>query len=280
MKSIQDLLDGYINNNTHLSRGSIVAYERMARKYGDMDLTKAKYNDIMEVVRREKNPNSQAAVLNIAILLTQDRKELHTRLQREREPLKERIEARRKGQLERDNDDLPSYDDIVAIMNEMTGLDYIINFLLINYALRNMDFMLQNFLLKQDVPDDKGNYIHYNKKLKCVSLFISSYKTSASYGTKIINICDTKYINEFRGLVLNDGEYLISTQQRKKPSASYLSDILLNRSVSGLGEGRIMKIVTKHLLEKYDYKKLQEISASRGTSLAVILSSYNLMNNK
>lgn len=274
-----DLLDGYINNNKHLSRGTITVYERMAKKYGDMDLTKATFNDIMSIVKKEKNPNSQAAVLNIAILLTKDRTQLYNRLQSERDPIKEQIDSRRKKQLYIDNLDLPDYSDIIALINEMTGITYLINYMLINFAFRNTDLKLKNITLKKDIPNDRENYIYYNSKLKNITLFISSYKTYNSYGKKILTINDTKFINEFRNLALKDGDYLLTTLLGDNPSDSYLSDLIQSHSVSGLGETRMFKLLTRELLKNHDYKKLEQVSASRGTSLAVILSSYNMMNN-
>lgn len=280
MKSVLDLLDGYITNNPTLSRGTIAIYERLAKKYDDIDLTKATYQDIMQIVKRETNPNTQAAVLNLAIILTKTRYELHNRLQKEREPLNNEIDSRRKKKLKEDNEDLPNYDDLVDVLQSMTGTDYLINYMLINYAFRNSDFMLKNINLKKDIPEDKENYVYYNKKLRCISLLISNYKTSKSYGKKVISINDPKFLKIFKDLNLQDGDYLLTTNKGSKPSISYLADIVQRKSISGLGEGRIFKIIVKDLLSKHKYKKLEEVSASRGTSLAVILSSYNMMNNE
>ena len=65
MKQNEILLDGYLNNNPQLSQGSIVSYERMTKKYDELDLAKAKFNEIMEIVKKEVNPNTKSATLNV-----------------------------------------------------------------------------------------------------------------------------------------------------------------------------------------------------------------------
>mgnify|MGYP003666948962 FL=1 len=64
MKQNEILLDSYLNNNTELSVGSIASYERMVKKYDEVDLTKAKFSQIMEIVNKDDNPNSKASTLN------------------------------------------------------------------------------------------------------------------------------------------------------------------------------------------------------------------------
>ena len=280
MKQNEILLDSYLNNNTELSVGSIASYERMVKKYDQVDLTKAKFSQIMEVVNKDDNPNSKASTLNIAILLTKNRIELHTRLQKEREIIKNEIDARRKTLLKSCNESLPSYDDVIEKMNEMRELNYLVNYILINYALRNSDFMLEVITIKSQIPTDKQNYIYYNRKEKNITLLISSYKTFKSYGQKTITITDEKFIKIFKELNLKDGDYLISTKKGGKPSLSYLSDMIRSMTAFGLREGAFFKVVLKNLLHQHKYKELEAISLTRGTSLAVILTSYNLLNSE
>jgi hypothetical protein len=238
MKQNEILLDGYLNNNPQLSQGSIVSYERMTKKYDELDLAKAKFNEIMEIVKKEVNPNTKSATLNLAILLTKSRMELNNRLQKERESIKMEIDSRRKTLL-----------------------------------------LLQVVTLKKDIPTDQQNYIYYNRKEKNITLLISSYKTFKNYGQKTITITDEKFIKIFKQLNYKDGDYLLSLKKGERPSVSYLGDIIKSMTAFGLREGSFFKIVLKHLLEEHKYQELEAISLTRGTSLAVILTSYNLLNN-
>ena len=279
MKQNEILLDGYLNNNPQLSKGSIVSYERMTKKYDELDLAKAKFNEIMEIVKKEVNPNTKSATLNLAILLTKSRMELNNRLQKERESIKIEIDLRRKTLLKASNEILPSYSEVLESINQMTGLNYLVNYMLINYAFRNLDLQLQVVTLKKDIPTDKLNYIYYNRKEKNITLLISSYKTFKNYGQKTITITDEKFIKIFKQLNYKDGDYLISLKKGERPSVSYLADMIRNMTAFGLREGSFFKVVLKHLLEEHKYQELEAISLTRGTSLAVILTSYNLLNN-
>ena len=279
MKQNEILLDGYLNNNPQLSQGSIVSYERMTKKYDELDLAKAKFNEIMEIVKKEVNPNTKSATLNLAILLTKSRMELNNRLQKERESIKMEIDSRRKTLLKASNEILPSYGEVLESINQMTGLNYLVNYMLINYAFRNLDLLLQVVTLKKDIPTDQQNYIYYNRKEKNITLLISSYKTFKNYGQKTITITDEKFIKIFKQLNYKDGDYLLSLKKGERPSVSYLGDIIKSMTAFGLREGSFFKIVLKHLLEEHKYQELESISLTRGTSLAVILTSYNLLNN-
>ena len=279
MKQNEILLDGYLNNNPQLSQGSIVSYERMTKKNDELDLAKAKFNEIMEIVKKEVNPNTKSATLNLAILLTKSRMELNNRSQKERESIKMEIDSRRKTLLKASNDILPSYGEVLESINQMTGLNYLINYMLINYAFRNLDLLLQVVTLKKDIPTDQQNYIYYNRKEKNITLLISSYKTFKNYGQKTITITDEKFIKIFKQLNYKDGDYLLSLKKGERPSVSYLADIIKSMTVFGLREGSFFKVVLKHLLEEHKYQELVSISLTRGTSLAVILTSYNLLNN-
>ena len=279
MKQNEILLDGYLNNNPQLSQGSIVSYERMTKKYDELDLAKAKFNEIMEIVKKEVNPNTKSATLNLAILLTKSRMELNNRSQKERESIKMEIDSRRKTLLKASNDILPSYGEVLESINQMTGLNYLINYMLINYAFRNLDLLLQVVTLKKDIPTDQQNYIYYNRKEKNITLLISSYKTFKNYGQKTITITDEKFIKIFKQLNYKDGDYLLSLKKGERPSVSYLADIIKSMTVFGLREGSFFKVVLKHLLEEHKYQELESISLTRGTSLAVILTSYSLLNN-
>jgi len=56
------------------------------------------------------------------------------------------------------------------------------------------------------------------------------------------------------------------------------NDKILKLTIDRLGQNRLVKIVVKDLLNKKDFEKLDSISKDRGTSLEVLLKSYNLHN--
>ena len=155
-------------------------------------------------------------------------------------------------------------------------MKYIINYLFINYGFRNKDI---NLKYVDKLPEDKPeNYmVEVNKGVK---LSINDYKTDKQYGEKVFFIRDSKFMKELRKLKLKDGDYLISSPSGKKYSISNFNDIILKYSIDQLGETNIFKILMKDLIDKKDYKRIEELSVSRGTSLQTLIRSYNVYNNK
>ena len=110
------------------------------------------------------------------------------------------------------NDTLPSYETIKDKLNNMNGIMYIINYLIFNIGLRNKDINLK-FLNTLPSEEDE-NYIQL--KNNKVILTITDYKTDKKYGTKKINIDDTRFINELKNLNLVNNEYIISKKDNSK----------------------------------------------------------------
>ena len=110
-------------------------------------------------------------------------------------------------------------------------------------------------------------------------MVINEYKTNKSFGTKVYFIRDKDFMKKWKKVELKDGDYILNNNNSKY-SQSRFNEIVKKLSIDNLGETNIFKIVVKDLLEKKDYKKIEELSASRGTSLDTIMRSYNLENNK
>ena len=54
------------------------------------------------------------------------------------------------------------------------------------------------------------------------------------------------------------------------------NDRILKLTIGRLGQNRLVKIVVKDLLNHKSFEKLDQLSKDRGTSLEVLLKSYNL----
>ena len=66
----------------------------------------------------------------------------------------------------------------------------------------------------------------------------------------------------------------------EKYSISSFNEIVKKNTIDKLGETNIFKIVIRDLLEKKDFKSIEELSSSRGTSMDTIMRNYNLNNNE
>jgi len=222
------------------------------------------------------NPNTIQLYLNLIILVRRHNDKETNQLIAFRNTLKEKIINERKGNMKEMNDTLPTYETIKDKLNNMNGIMYIINYLIFNIGLRNKDI---NLKFVNTLPDKlEENYIQL--KNNKVILTITDYKTDKKYGTKKINIDDTRFINEFKNLNLVNEEYIISKKDNSKiNNISTWNEKLIKLSIDKLGQ-KLVKINIKKLLDESNFKEIETIGKNRGTSLSVLLTSYNLMHNK
>ena len=221
------------------------------------------------------NPNTLQLYLNMIILVRRYKDEDTEKLIKFRNSLRDEIIENRKKNLDDLDDKLPKVDYIMNELNNLTGIRFILNYLIINHALRNKDLNLQ---FVKTLPKDKvDNYIL--NKGKHILLDINDYKTEEKYGNKQIKITNEKFINEFKSLGLKNEDHLLSKKDKSKiTNISTFNDKVLNLTIDKLGQNKLVKIVIKDLLNKKNFQKLEQLSVDRGTSLSVLLKSYNLHN--
>jgi len=133
----------------------------------------------------------------------------------------------------------------------------------------------------QSLPEDKNeNYILLKSKNKVI-LLITDYKTEKKHGDKEIIINDSKFIKELKSLDLKNGDYLIPMKNGDKiKNITTFNDKILRMTIDNLGQNKLVKIVIKELLNNKSYDKLEDLSKHRGTSMSVLLKSYNLHNGE
>jgi len=278
MPTASELIEEYISANPDLSEASKVSYRREAGKYGKLDMDISTVKEIKSVVQKSVTANSKATTLNIAILLTKQRPKIFEKLTDYRDELRDEIAAARKQKMVSLNEDLPSYDSLVEKLDKQSGLSYLVNYLLINNALRNADMELYYSKTKNPTDEDK-NYIYKNQKTGEIILIINKYKTAGTYGKKTIIINNKRLAEEVSKLNLSAGDPLFQLDG-KPASTKTVTQRIRRMSVDKLSEGEIAKIVVKHLIDTKNFKELKRISLSRGTSVDTLLSSYNIYDDK
>ena len=221
------------------------------------------------------NPNTLQLYLNMIILVRRFKDEDTDKLIKLRNSLRDEIIESRKKNLDELDDKLPKVDYIMNELNNLTGIRYVLNYLIINHALRNKDLNLQ---FVKTLPKNKTDNYILNKG-KHILLDINDYKTEEKYGNKQIKITDQKFMNEFKSLGLKNEDYLLSKKDKSKIiNISTFNDKVLNLTIDKLGQNKLVKIVIKDLLNHKNFQKLEQLSLDRGTSLSVLLKSYNLHN--
>jgi len=264
----------HIKNEKKVSEQTIKTYENIGKNI-PFNLLNSQPTIIKKLKDLYDNPNTLQLYLNMIILVRKFNSEEVDKLIKFRNSLSDSIKETRKSNLDKMDDKLPPLEYIENELNDLTGIRYVINYIMVNHGLRNKDL---NLKFVKVLPEDKDeNYIM--QKGKNILLNINDYKTDKTHGTKEIKINNSKFLKELKSLNLKDGDYIIPMKNGDKISNIItFNDRILKLTINRLGQNRLVKIVVKDLLNKKDFEKLDQISKDRGTSLEVLLKSYNLHN--
>ena len=247
----------------------------------DKPINETSEKKILETVEEQENKNNQQAILNIGLLV----RKLYGLSVKKLEEFREKLKVKLNEQIKKKNvelkETLPSYDDLIQytemLWENSEWTDYIINYLLIYYQVRNEDLDFSIVKRKKDATDPEKNYmwLHPTK----VTYIRNKYKTASKdgkvlYGKKVNVITDKRMIVAMRRVLgcqqydLDCGVFI--------PNKNTIAYHLINATYKKLGEGRYAKIIINHFRNNID--KLKEISDNRGTSLTTILQNYDIEN--
>jgi len=230
----------------------------------------------LEIVKEQSNVNNQQALLNIGLVVRKLYGLSVKKLEEFREKLKLKInESIKKKNIEL-KETLPSYDDLIQytemLWENSEWTDYIINYLLIHYQVRNEDLDFQIIKRKKDANDTTKNYMWLQSGK--VTYIRNRYKTDKTYGKKVNVITNKQFITAIRRVLgcqaseLKCGVFI--------PNRSAIAYYIQKATYKQLGESKYVKIVINHFRKNLD--KLKEISDNRGTDLKTILSYYDVEN--
>ena len=277
---VEKYLD-HIKKEKKLSQGTITTYTNIGKNL-DFSIMLSQKTLIQKLKDLYDNPNTLQLYLNMIILIRRYNDEATDMLVKLRNSLRDDIIKTRKENLDKLDDKLPSKSYIIEQLNNMSGIRFILNYLIIHHALRNKDMNLLIIENEKDMNDEDQNYMVINKKKKMIKLFINDYKTDTKYGTKEIKITDPDfYKNVIKVFNENESKNLLHLRNGDKiKSISTLNDKILNLTIDNLGQNKIVKVMIKDLLSNKAFDKLEQLSKDRGTSLDVLLKSYNLHNGE
>jgi hypothetical protein len=242
----------------------------------DKPVNETSENKILEIVKEQSNVNNQQALLNIGLVVRKLYGLSVKKLEEFREKLKLKInESIKKKNIEL-KETLPSYDDLIQytemLWENSEWTDYIINYLLIHYQVRNEDLDFQIIKRKKDANDTTKNYMWLQSGK--VTYIRNRYKTDKTYGKKVNVITNKQFITAIRRVLgcqaseLKCGVFI--------PNRSAIAYYIQKATYKQLGESKYVKIVINHFRKNLD--KLKEISDNRGTDLKTILSYYDVEN--
>jgi len=275
-KTNKELIDKFLEDHQKekkVSEGTLKTYKNIGDNL-PFNILSSQPTIIKKLKELYENPNTLQLYLNMIILVRRYNEEETDKLIKLRNSLKDEIIKNRKENLTKLDESLPTADKVFEELDKLSGLRYIINYLMMNHALRNKDI---NLKFVKSIPENKDeNYLMHKGR---VHLNINDYKTEKSHGSKSIKISDSRFIKELKSLDLKDGDYLLAMKNGDKiKNVSTFNDKILNLTIDKLGQNKLTKIVIKDLLNNKSFDKLEQLSNDRGTSLSVLLKSYNLEN--
>jgi hypothetical protein len=270
-----DLMNEYIEKQDKISDQTKKTYLQTAKTL-PFNITTSQPTIIKKLKELYNNPNTLSLYLNMIILVRRHLNLEHEKLIKLRNDLRDEIIKLRKENMTSTKSELPTYNQINEKLNELVGIRYILNYLLITYGLRNKDI---NLLYVNKLPSNKEDENYLVQTKNSIKLDINDYKTDNTFGNKSITITDKKFKEQLNKLDLKDNSYILPKRDGSKLKVNSFNDKVLSLTIDGLGETKIFKILVKHLLDKKDFNKLEDLVNSRGTSLSTIMKSYNVYNN-
>lgn len=139
---------------------------------------------------------------------------------------------------------------------------FIVNYLMSHYGVRNMDVDI-NIVKSKSGMTPTQNYLLLGKDK--VTWIRNQYKTMKTFGIQQHEITDPEFVSASKkqgiGRLFAEGQ---------------LSNGIRKLLINGMGEAKIFKMVIDDSYDKKDTKRINELSKSRGTSIATIKSFYDV----
>ena len=180
------------------------------------------------------------------------------------------------------NETLPSYDEIKkymdTLLNDDKYRDYIINYLLINYGVRNIDIDVlitidKSVTLKRNIA--KENCLYATPR--CIIYQRNNDKTASVYGMKSYKIVNLSFRNAVSIVLAKRKECrLLFDCNGDTYNDKQTGNLVLNSTYNKLGETSHFKILINHHKEQSNIGMIRFLSQSRGTDLNTVFNYYNI----
>jgi len=268
--------ENVVNKSINTIKSYKTQYNKLHNLLGK-DIGQTSEKKIIEIVMEQPNNNGKQALINIGILVRRIVEKLKSP---KLEDLREKLKGALKEDVKEKNavlkDTLPSYEDLLEftdhLWDKMEWRDYIINYLLIHYQVRNQDLVFDIVNKKRLTKDTDKNFMWLSGKKVVYTRNV--YKTASTYKKKVDTITDPKFIVAVKRV------YACSSRDEECgvfiPKLSQVGYYIKKATYKQLGEGNYVKIVINHF--RKDFSKLQEISNNRGTSLKTLGENYDIEN--
>ena len=287
-------MDRILAKKSQLSKNTVKTYKQAYKKLVDIlatnNVADLDNKEIIDLIDEQENYGTINLLLTIVMMIKYDNDKEVDDIKKHRDLIRMEMRDSRWKKKEEKLETLPPIKSLTKYLNRLYSNNeyqsYIINYLLINYNVRNLDLDLI-------VTDDMKEYHNLGKKGDENVLFVgknnavyfyrNNYKTVKTYGPKAIRLSSVKLANSIKEYmaqqqaITNGDIYLLSLKNGDRSGRDSLSHYITKFTYEGLTESDIMKIiVTEKVKTIDDYKKLEKISKNRGTAIETIIEEYNL----
>mgnify|MGYP003667256605 FL=1 len=286
-------LDAYFKGNQHLTPNSRRAYKHAYVKIMG-GLTKSVKNstqkEIIEHIETlTTSPNTKNQYLNLAIQMRKFFGPEFGLLSSKREKNQDQIMRHKNKMKDEKMAQLPAMFEVKDFMNTMYKHElwrsFIINYLLVTFNVRNKDLDLIVVSSKRRAKDPNENYLVLRKN--DIVYIRRNYKTAKSYGEKANIFKSRKMRRALQEYVeretrkpyaypFHDPVMLLGKGNGVRIDNDSIHNFVRRHTFQNLGEGDYNKIAVSEIREFDDFKKLQQMSKNRGTSMDNLITEYDL----
>ena len=270
----------FIDSMASKSANTQRSYKTQYKKLSGLMVTDAVHQNsektLIGLANDQPNANSQQALLNIGILI----RKLYELPVDKMLKFRDRNKVKLQENVKESNkylSNLPTLKDLEEFTDHLYDnkeyLDYAINFLLLEYNVRNADLALEIVTKKREANDNTKNYLWLAPKK--ITYIRNHYKTSDTYGTKTHIITDKKFMFAIK--------YLLKCQSKKDsnkmcffPSTEQAGYVVKKASYQQLGSSTYFKIAVD--THRNDLQKIKQIGLNRGTATDTIADNYDINN--
>ena len=238
-------------------------------------------DNITDLISLLKNqdipPSSKNSILNVISLILKTKHKPIQSITDYRDELDKQYYINKKESNKLLKEVLPTINDLnnftEGLYSKKMYREYVINYLMIKFGVRNMDVDVEIVSDKSKV-NDIDNFLLITKKY--ISFIVNRYKTRDTYGNKKMKIEVKPFISAVKHLYdecEDDVCYLLinpDTKQLVKDKNKFI----LNRTYDKLGESKLFKAVVSDYIKQGKIERIRMYEKTRGTDISVILKDY------
>lgn len=223
---------------------------------------------ITKFLDKFEKPSTKLDILNVILLINED-ETLRDSIKKYRKKLQILKKNMNVQTMNEKGHTLPSVeifkDKLDLLYQDKKYKDFIVNYLMFNYGVRNQDVNVQIKKGKHKliIQDDKNYLILKPKEVKYIR---NDYKTVKTYKPQTIIIKDADFVNAVKEV----GEGFLFDES--KQLGNQLRKILILK----LTESDIFKMLIDHAFKNKDTERINQLSMFRGTDINTIKENYNV----